>query len=50
MPFSLPSVADAHQHHMRAVLEAHEARCKVIQMEEVTNPREPPGPPEPCGS
>ena len=46
-PFGLPSAAVAHQRHMRAVLEAHEARPKMLQMEEVTDPRELPGPPEP---
>ena len=47
MPFGLPNTAVAHQRYMPAVLEAHEARRKVVQPEEVTNPHETPGPLEP---
>jgi hypothetical protein len=47
MPFGLPHVAASHQHHMRRVLVAHEARRQAILTEEVPDPREPPGPPEP---
>ena len=46
MPFGLPNAAAAHQHLMRSILEAQEARHSAVlaEMEKVL--KEPPAPPE----
>ena len=49
MPFGLLNAATSHQCYMQGVLAAHEARRQAIVMEEVLDPREPLGPPDPLG-
>ena len=47
MPFGLPNVAATHQHHLRSILAAQEARYHVVLVEMEMVLEEPPGPPEP---
>ena len=47
MPFSLPNAAAAHQHLLRSILAAQEARHHAVLAEMEMVLEEPPRPPEP---
>ena len=47
MPFGLPNAAATHQHHLRSILAAQEARHHAVLAEMEMVLEEPPGPPGP---